>query len=109
MRDTQRERQKHRQREKQAPRREPNVGTDPGSPGSCPGLKAGLNRWATRAALSFTFVDYFAVQKLFILIKSQEFIFTFVFLAFVDVSCQKLLWPSSFFFKFKKKFFLIYL
>ena len=37
----------------------------------------------------------FAVQKLFILMKSQEFIFAFVSLAFIGVSCKKVLWPSS--------------
>uniref|UniRef100_A0A8I3NA43 Uncharacterized protein n=1 Tax=Canis lupus familiaris TaxID=9615 RepID=A0A8I3NA43_CANLF len=36
-----------------------------------------------------------AVQKLLILMKSQRFIFAFVSLAFMDVSCKKLLWPSS--------------
>ena len=36
----------------------------------------------------------FAVQKPFILMKSQQFIIAFVSLAFVDVSCKKLLWPE---------------
>ena len=37
----------------------------------------------------------FAVQKLFILMKSQQFIFAFVSLVFGDVSSKKLLWPRS--------------
>ena len=35
----------------------------------------------------------FAVQKLFILMKSQKFIFAFVSLAFEDMSRNRLLWP----------------
>uniref|UniRef100_A0ABI8A1W5 Uncharacterized protein n=1 Tax=Felis catus TaxID=9685 RepID=A0ABI8A1W5_FELCA len=37
----------------------------------------------------------FAVQKLFILMRSQEFIFAFVSLASRDVLSKKLLWPRS--------------
>ena len=37
----------------------------------------------------------FTVQKLFILMRSQEFIFAFVSLASRDVLSKKLLWPRS--------------
>ena len=37
----------------------------------------------------------FPVQKLFILMKSQKFIFAFVSFAFGDISWKKLLWPMS--------------
>ena len=37
----------------------------------------------------------FAVQKLFILMRSQYFIFAFISLAFEDMSSKKLLWLRS--------------
>ena len=40
-------------------------------------------------------IVFFAVQKLFILMRSQSFIFAFVSLVSGDVLCKKLLWPRS--------------